>query len=89
LAARAPKLNIFGDSLVLRDDNGWQITDIGRHFLASLEEPVASQHERAPKADVSVSTAPPLPAPPALRLVVDNTRRPYPRPGSGPTLRSA
>jgi hypothetical protein len=33
---RPLKLDIFGDLLVLRDDNGWQITDSGRQFLASL-----------------------------------------------------
>ena len=37
LAARAPDLDIFGNAFVLRDDNGWQITGLGRRFLASLE----------------------------------------------------
>jgi hypothetical protein len=37
LAARAPKLDIFSNSLVLRDDRGWQTTESGRQFLASLE----------------------------------------------------
>jgi hypothetical protein len=32
LAARAPKLDIFADSFVLRDDNGWHITEGGRQF---------------------------------------------------------
>jgi hypothetical protein len=41
LAARAPKLEIFGDAFVLRDDRGWSITDSGRQFLASLEAPIA------------------------------------------------
>ena len=40
LAARAPKLDIFGDSFVLREDNGWHITEGGRQFLASLEAPL-------------------------------------------------
>jgi hypothetical protein len=39
LAARAPDLNIFGQSLVLRTDAGWQITDAGRALLASIEDP--------------------------------------------------
>ena len=41
LAARAPKLDIFADLLVLRDVNGWHITEGGRQFLASLEAPLA------------------------------------------------
>ena len=40
LAARAPELDIFSQSLVLRDHEGWQITDAGRALLASLEAPV-------------------------------------------------
>src|SRR6476660_4715541 len=40
LAAHAPDLDIFGNAFVLRDDNGWQITDLGRRFLASLEVPI-------------------------------------------------
>jgi hypothetical protein len=91
LAARAPKLDIFRDSLVLRDDHGWQITEGGRQFLASLETPapIVSEHERVPKADAAAAVAPALPAPPSLRLVVNNDDRPHRRPGTGPTLRSA
>jgi hypothetical protein len=91
LAARAPKLDIFRDSLVLRDDRGWQITEGGRQFLASLETlaPIVSEHERAPKADAATAIAPALPAPPSLRIVVNNDHRPHRRPGTGPTLRSA
>jgi hypothetical protein len=40
LAARAPDLEIFSQSFVLRDDAGWQITDAGRAFLASVESPI-------------------------------------------------
>lgn len=40
LAVRAPKLEIFADAFVLRDDRGWCITEAGRHFLASLEAPI-------------------------------------------------
>ena len=40
LAARAPDLDIFGNAFVLRDDTGWQITGLGRRFLASLEVPI-------------------------------------------------
>ena len=91
LAARAPKLDIFGDSFVLRDDHGWRITEGGRQFLASLETPapIESEHEQAPKADAAVAIALALPAPPSLRLVVNNDQRPQRRPGTGPTRRSA
>ena len=34
LAARAPGLDIFSQSFVLRDDAGWQITEAGCAFLA-------------------------------------------------------
>jgi hypothetical protein len=40
LAARAPDLDIFSQSFVLRDNAGWQITDAGQAFLASVERPV-------------------------------------------------
>jgi hypothetical protein len=91
LAALAPKLDIFRDLLVLRDDHGWQITEGGQQFLASLETPtpIVSKHERGPKADAAAIIAPALPAPPSLRLVVNNDDRPHRRPGTGPTLRSA
>jgi hypothetical protein len=39
LASRAPGLDIFGQSLVLRDRTGWQITDAGRALLSSIETP--------------------------------------------------
>ena len=89
LAARAPKLDIFGDSFVLRDDHGWQITEGGRQFLASLEAPipVTSQHEQAPDVNATEATTPSLPPPPPLRLVVNNDHRPHRRPGDGPTRR--
>jgi len=91
LAARAPKLDIFGDAFVLRDDRGWQITDIGRQFLASLEAPIAttSDQEQQPDADATVATMPPQPVLPPLRLVVDNTPTSRRSRGAGRTLRSA
>jgi len=39
LAARAPELDIFGQSLVRRFDDYWQITDKGRAFLAIIDAP--------------------------------------------------
>jgi len=52
LAARAPKLDIFADSLVLRDVNGWHITEGGRQFLASLEAPLPIAAEPVPAPDM-------------------------------------
>src|ERR1700688_3545846 len=75
LAARAPKLDIFGDSFVLREDNGWHITEGGRQFLASLEAPlpIAAEPVQAPEAEMTKQ--PPHPAPPTLRLVVNNDKQ--------------
>ena len=89
LAARAPKLDIFADSFVLRDDRGWQITEGGRQFLASLEVPlpIAAEPVQAPEADMTKQ--PRSPARPTLRLVVDNEKQPPDGRQEGPTRRSA
>jgi hypothetical protein len=89
LAARAPKLNIFGDSFVLRDDKGWQITEGGRQFLASLEAPlpIAAEPVHAPEADMT--NQPRSPALPKLRLVVNNEKQPPDDREEGPSRRSA
>jgi len=42
LAARAPRLDRFGQRLVLRDSSDWQITPEGRTFLDWLESGAAS-----------------------------------------------
>jgi len=39
LAAQAPALDVFSQLLVVRDSAGWQITEAGRAFLASIEAP--------------------------------------------------
>ena len=63
LLARAPGLDIFGQSLVIRDDQGWQITDAGRVLLAAIEKPTEPTVEEAPAADEPMySTSAPLPA---------------------------
>jgi hypothetical protein len=87
LAARAPDLDIFGNAFVLRDDSGWQITGLGRRFLASLEVPVpATINQELPLApDAEVATT----VQPVLRLVVDNTPRPIQVGGPDQTRRSA
>jgi hypothetical protein len=77
LAAGAAQLDIFGSAYVLRDDRGWQITDIGRQFLDSLEARCAATggQEQQSEANGAAATMP-APVQPALRLVVDNTRTP-------------
>jgi hypothetical protein len=89
LAARAPKLDIFADSFVLRDDNGWHITEGGRQFLASLEAPlpIAAEPVQAPEADMAKQ--PRSPRPPTLRLVVNNDKQPPDGLQQGPSRRSA
>jgi hypothetical protein len=77
LAARAPGLDIFSQSFVLRDDVGWQITDAGRVFLTSVEKlPITAGGEEAPELIVTPPT-PPMPASPApVRLLGLSRRRP-------------
>lgn len=89
LAARAPALDIFTNSFVLRDENGWQITDRGRQFLDTLREPVtAIQDREQSELDVEVPLA--LRAGQSvLRLVVDNTRISQSDRGPDETRRSA
>jgi hypothetical protein len=89
LAARAPKLDIFGDSFVLRDDNGWHITEGGRQFLASLEAPlpITAPPVQAPEADMTKQ--PRSSALPKLRLVVNNEKQPPGGRQEGPSRRSA
>src|ERR1700722_11705582 len=72
LAARAPKLDIFADSFVLRDHNGWHITEGGRQFLTSLEAPLPIVAEAAQPPEADMTKQPRSPAQPTLRLVVNN-----------------
>lgn len=90
LAARAPKLDIFSDSLVLRDNSGWQITDKGRQLLTSLEAPIpaAQDQEQSSGSDAAVAAAL-SPVQPVLRLVVDNTRTSQSSRGPDETRQSA
>lgn len=91
LAARAPKLEIFADGFVLRNDHGWCITDPGRQFLASLEAPIpALAEEQVQPSGPRVTVVTALnQAQPTLRLVVDNTRTSQPDLGPHETQRSA
>jgi hypothetical protein len=88
MAARAPKLDIFGDAFVLRDDRGWQITDVGRQFLTSLEAPIPAVPDHEKEADAAIAAAR-TPVVPLLRVVVDNTGPSRCDRGAGQTLRSA
>jgi hypothetical protein len=62
LAARAPGLDIFSNGYVLRDASGWQITGVGRAFMASIEAP-ATEPVLEPEASQlpAVAVAPDLP----------------------------
>lgn len=46
LAARVAAIDIFGSGYVLRDAEGWQITEAGRKFLDALE--AVTQDNQAP-----------------------------------------
>jgi hypothetical protein len=61
------KARIFANAFVLRDANGWQITDMGRQFLVSLDVPIpaAQDQEQSSRPDVAVLMAP-SPVPPVL-----------------------
>ena len=49
LLSRAPELDIFSQALlVIRDAEGWQITEAGRDLLATIENPAAPTVEEAP-----------------------------------------
>jgi hypothetical protein len=75
LAARAPGLDIFSQALVLRDTDGWQITDAGRTLLASIETRVPTTSKIEQSTEVVVEPAA-LPAQPCVRLVSTNRREP-------------
>jgi hypothetical protein len=74
LSARAPDLDIFGSRYVLRDDAGWQLTEDGYVFLASIESPARAAIDQDSAAVEVILTAAPArsPSPPILRLVADN-----------------
>jgi hypothetical protein len=76
LAARAPDLDIFSQSYVLRDDAGWQITDAGRAFLAFVETPVplTANDDQEPAANVTPTLMQASPAP--VRVIDQRRRRP-------------
>jgi len=74
LAARAPDLDIFSQSLVLRDNDGWEITPAGLAFLAVIESPLPSTSGSEPPSE-AIATPPPIAASPLIRPIVANRRR--------------
>ena len=59
LAARAPDLDVFSSSFVVRENAGWQITSAGREFLRLLEAaPAAAISEPKPPIDITPIAAP-------------------------------
>jgi hypothetical protein len=78
MAARAPDLNIFGQLMVLRDGEGWQITDAGRALLASIEGPVPiyAAEKLQPFAATFALPALPPPITPPTRLIALDRRDP-------------
>jgi hypothetical protein len=72
LSARAPDLDIFGSSYVLRDDVGWQLTEAGHAFLAAIEMPAQAAHEQITSPEIIVTISAPARQSPPLRLVASN-----------------
>jgi hypothetical protein len=75
LASLVPDLDIFGREFVVRDEQGWRITDNGLSFLALLEAGVVAARSDAPQIDQLVAD---LPRPMAIptRLIGIKKRRP-------------
>jgi hypothetical protein len=86
LLARAPGLDIFSQSLVVRDTKGWQITEAGRALLAAIEDPVASLVAEEVSSVLSEqpvnSTSPPLVNPVGRRDRKSRRRRRVGRPAA-------
>jgi hypothetical protein len=68
LASLVPDLDIFSRAFVVRDDNGWQITDDGLRFLVVLEAMAIAQRSYLPQMS-SVVDASPRPAHIPQRLI--------------------
>ncbi len=56
LAGRVPNLDIFSQGFVLRDANGWRITEAGLALLASIESPPAALAPPVEQANPAVVT---------------------------------
>ena len=82
LAQHAPDLNIFLARFILRDHEGWEITDAGRQFLAALEAAVANRIEPPPRTVVDLPSSEPAAQPAAdvaTSLDPPQRRRDWPR----------
>ena len=75
LAARAPGLDIFSQSFVRRDDAGWEITNAGRAFLASIERPNTVTATDVAHAPTTVLTLPPKAASTPMRGIHRRSQR--------------
>jgi hypothetical protein len=78
LAARAPELDIFCQSFVLRDEAGWQITDAGVAFLAAIETPIFATAGVEEFPEASISLMPIRPSPQIRRIGRRKQRRGLP-----------
>ena len=56
LASRVRSVDIFGNGFVVRDADGWEITQAGRDFLLALEAVTQDNRELVPAADVITRT---------------------------------
>jgi hypothetical protein len=79
LAARAPDLDIFSQSLVTCDAHRWRITEAGRVLLAAIDSPAAAVVDEAPQGAAAepamYSTSAPLPMSQVGRRQQRKTRR--------------
>jgi hypothetical protein len=82
IAARAPDLDIFSQTFVLREPTGWVITAAGRDFLAAVERPAAAAPvaaEAVPLASAvevaPVVVVPPVAAPGVALIGLNTSRR--------------
>lgn len=74
LAASVPQLDIFGSAFVVRQKDGWQITNAGLQFLTKLEAPIRAMPDNEQSSEDDAATAP-LKLVRTLRLVADNNTR--------------
>ena len=68
LAARVAVIDIFGSGYVLRDAEGWQITEAGRKFLDALE--AITQDNQPPVLIRRPSDVPESPRPEGTLIVI-------------------
>jgi hypothetical protein len=90
MLARVPDLDIFSQSLVIRDAEGWRITDPGRALLATIEKPASAPTIEEEATQVAVSEQPVYStSAPVPHSIVGRRRRPRRRRKSAGARRSA